>query len=383
MHPPDRNYLQLFYSATLGISGGAAVLIFGDFHWSSIFIAVILAGAGILLGLHGTVARNRLRQSIHTYFAGRQQFGEKLAPVWVGHIDTSITQMETAVSALIERFSSIVDKLELAVKTASSATGSIEGDRDGLVAVFSSGERELDAVIASLKAAMNSKVVMLQKVQDLEKFIAELKSMAGEVTDIAAQTNLLALNASIEAARAGEMGRGFAVVAKEVRMLSNMSAETGRRITEKIVGISDAIIVTCRAAEQSTQEEQISLISSEKVIGSVMDNFRHITDALVSSSSMLKNESIGIKSEVGEALIQLQFQDRVSQIMSHVKHNIACLPDFLEQNRLRFEEEGILQPPDPAALLAELEKTYAMKEERAVHEGAGTDQKEGSELTFF
>ncbi len=382
MRHVNRNYQQLFSVAALGLLGAVAVIAFGGWTWSSILTAALLGAAGIALGLRAAAAHGALTQSIDTYIAGRQQFGEELAPVWTGHIESSMTQMESAVSLLAERFSGIVDKLDQAVRASSSATDSVEDRDSGLVAVFASSEKELGSVIASLKSAMASKAVMLEKIQGLEQFIAELKDMAAEVATIAAQTNLLALNAAIEASRAGEMGRGFAVVAKEVRMLSNMSGETGRRITEKVSLINEAIATTCQAAQDSMRQEQSSMSSSEAAIGAVLNDFRNVTDALVHSSSLLKNESIGIKSEVGEALVQLQFQDRVSQIMSHVKNNIERLPDFLQQNRQQFEEEGALQPLDSKALLAELEKTYAMEEERALHGGKAT-QAQDSEVTFF
>lgn len=382
MRRANRNYRQLFSAAAPGLAGTVAVIAFGGWTWSSTLTAALLGMAGIALGLRTAAAHGALTQSIDAYIAGRQQFGEELAPVWTGHIESSMTQMESAVSLLAERFSGIVDKLDQAVRASSSATDSVEDRDSGLVAVFASSEKELGSVIASLKSAMASKAVMLEKIQGLEQFIVELKDMAAEVATIAAQTNLLALNAAIEASRAGEMGRGFAVVAKEVRMLSNMSGETGRRITEKVGLINEAIATTCQAAQDSMRQEQSSMSSSEAAIGAVLNDFRNVTDALVHSSSLLKNESIGIKSEVGEALVQLQFQDRVSQIMSHVKNNIERLPDFLQQNRRQFEEEGALQPLDSKALLAELEKTYAMEEERALRGGKAA-QAQDSEVTFF
>lgn len=383
MSRPDHIYGHAIGPVALGIAGSIAVLGFGGLSWGSALSAAALAGSGIVLGLRAVAARAHVRNTIENYIAGRQQFGEALAPVWSGHIESSMSQMESAIASLAQRFSGIVDKLDQAVRASSSATESVEDRHSGLVAVFASGEKELGEVIASLKAVTTSKAAMLEKIHGLEQFISELKGMAAEVAQIAAQTNLLALNAAIEASRAGEMGRGFAVVAKEVRMLSNQSGETGRRITEKVGLVSDAIIATCEAAEQSMRQEETSMAASEATIDAVLAEFRKVTDALVHSSNLLKEESIGIKSEVGEALVQLQFQDRVCQIMSHVKHNIERLPEFLRQNSRKFEQEAVLQPLDSKELLEELAGTYAMAEERAVHGGHQTVKTQDSEITFF
>lgn len=148
--------------------------------------------------------------------------------------------------------------------------------------------------------------------------------------------------------------------------------------------ITVAIVSTCQAAHDSRQHERASMAASEAVIGAVLNDFRNATDALVLSSSQIKDESIGIKSEVGEALVQLQFQDRVSQVMAHVKTNIARLPDYMEQSRLQFARSGVLCPLDTAGLLAELESTYAMADERALHNGSvQAGQTQDSEITFF
>lgn len=377
------SYSYLLYPTGLAFAGAVAMLVFSHASWVGIVLALALVVAGLLVGRHMSAMQAESRKSIETYLAGRQQFGGQLVPVWSGHIESSRAQMESAISSLVARFSGIVDKLDHAVMASSAATQSIEGSGSGLVAVFAASEKELGSVVASLEGAIASKAAMLKKIQSLEKLIAELQEMATDIAGIAAQTNLLAINAAIEAARSGELGRGFAVVAKEVRTLSNRSADAGKRIAEKVSLISSAIISTCHAAEESMEQENISIRSSEVLINSVLSNLNGVTGALVESSNLLKEESIGIKSEVGEALVQLQFQDRVSQIMTHVKQNIEQLPDFLERNTRQFEQGHALQPLDPGTLLADLEKAYTMEEQRAIHSGIHAEAQPSDEVTFF
>ncbi len=370
------------HSLLLGLTGAGAVLGCGGWSVKGGLIAALLAAAGLASSAWQGARQREARASMQAYLAGRARFGERLAPVWSGHLASSMNQMETAVSSLAERFSGIVDKLDSAVHASSSATHT-GSDGNGLVAVFSASEKELCSVVSSMKDATASKAAMVAKVQDLAQFIAELKTMAEEVGSIAAQTNLLALNAAIEAARAGELGRGFGVVAGEVRMLSQKSADTGRRIAQKVGVISEAIVVTCRAAEESVHQDRAAMSASETVIDTVLADLRGVTDALVSSSDLLKNESIGIKEEVGEALVQLQFQDRVSQVMAHVKQNIERLPDFLREHGGAPEQGSAPQAPDAGLLLAELESTYAMADEHAVHTGRAAGAAKNDEVTFF
>ena len=379
----DRPKGQLLYPVALGLAGASATLVAAGWSWTATSLALALALAGLALGMQLAARQNALLQSLDRYLAAQQQFGEKVAPVWSGHIESSREQMESAIAALSQRFSGIVDKLDVAVHTSGLETETIDDRDNGLVAVFTRSEHELGAVLDSQKAAMTSMVSMLEQVQGLDRFIVELQDMAADVAKIAQQTNLLALNAAIEAARAGELGRGFAVVAKEFRMLSTQSGETGRHIAEKVGVISAAIIETCRVVLVSVKQEDGSMLTAQATIGTVLTDFRTITDALLRSSTLLKNESIGIKSEIGEALVQLQFQDRVSQMMNHVKDNIEHLPEFLQQHRRQYAQAGALQPLDPLLLLGELKKTYVMADQHVIHGGGKAAQNNDTEITFF
>lgn len=374
----------LMYPPLLGFFGGVAALVLSGGTLAAWVTAPLLIGIGLAASWRMSHKLRESRQAIQAYVDGRQRFGETMAPVWTGQIETSRQQMETAISELSQRFSGIVDKLDNTVRTTSAATSSIDSE-SGLVAVFAKSERELGSVVATMESAMSSKTEMLEKVQSLNHFTVELQQMASDVASIAWQTNLLAINAAIEAAHAGENGRGFSVLAQEVRKLSALSGDTGKRITEKVSLINAAIVETRESAEASNLQESRSMASSQDTITAVLSQLRAVTDTLVASTDLLKDESLDIKAEISEALVQLQFQDRVSQIMSHVKSNIERLPVVLDDNRAQFQQDGALQPLDSAGLLAELEKTYAMKEERAVHQGSKSAEatQDDTEITFF
>ena len=366
-----------------GLLAAVAALAATGWQWAALATALAAAAASAVMGLRQAARHHALLASVQGYLAGEQQFGEKLAPIWSGHIESSREQMENATTALSRRFSAIAEKLNETVHTASLETQTMEDGDKGLVAVFARSELELGAVITSQRSAMSSMVGMLQKVQGLDRFVVQLRDMAADVAKIAQQTNLLSLNAAIEAARSGEQGRGFAVVAKEFRMLSTQSGETGRRIAAMVGVVSTEILGTCEVVRKSVQQEDGAMQSAQAAIGRVLTDFRGITDALLRSSTLLKDESVCIQSEISEALVQLQFQDRVSQIMTHVKDNIERLPGFLQQRGLDYALSGDLLPLDPRPLLTELKKTYVMADQHVIHAGEIVSRSSDTEITFF
>jgi methyl-accepting chemotaxis protein len=371
------------YPAALGLAGSVAIFLLHELSWSAAITALGLITVCAFMGLRLDAQQKEYFRSIETYLRGQADFGDMVVPIWKGHIASSREQMETAINALSDRFGGIVDKLDDAANTAGLEAKFIDDEDKGLVAVFARSEAELGAVIAAQHAAMSSMVHMLEKVQGLDSFIAELNSMAGDVTQIAHQSNLLSLNAAIEAARAGELGRGFAVVAKEFRTLSAKSGETGRNITEKVNFIGREIAETCKVVRDSVAQRDGRVLATESTIGRVLTDFRDITDALQRSSDRLRSESAGITTEVNQSLVQMQFQDRVSQILNQVNQSMDRLPEILQEQLQQFVQTHSLHPLDSQDLLAELKKSYVMADQHVVHQGGKVELTNTTDISFF
>ena len=303
-------------------------------------------------------------------------------PVLGQQIDAGRAQMETAILALSQRFSSLHSRLENAVKASQQAAAGMDGG-EGVVAVFQRSEGELGEMLDQLRAALAKRAAMVGEVLGMSRYTDALEKMAAAVAALAAKTNLLALNAAIEAARAGENGRGFAVVADEVRKLSAQSRDTGRKMGEQVKIITGAIQTLTRSAEQSQSEEQQFLARSESSIDQVLDRLRAVATGLSESSDLLQRESGGIREEIGDVLVSLQFQDRVSQILTHSRDSLDALVVELQsyQSRRASHPEAAL---DASAFMQRIAGGYTTQEQRLNHDGQSTvDAQDGGDITFF
>ncbi|HLA34974.1 MAG TPA: methyl-accepting chemotaxis protein, partial [Rhodocyclaceae bacterium] len=296
-------------------------------------------------------------------------------PIWSGQIELARSHTEESVIALTNRFADISRRLDHAIAT---SNGSVGGD--SLLGVLKDSQNELDTIIATLRAALANKQSLLQEITSLSRFTVELKHMAKNVGDIAKQTNLLALNAAIEAARAGEVGRGFAVVADEVRKLSALSGETGKKISDTVETVNHAINTTIAVSRQYADQDNALADSSSTVIGRVIDRFHNATSGLAESSKILREENQIINQEIAEVLVDLQFQDRVSQALNHVRNDLGKLTQHLKDE----EKSDKTVPIDATRWLKELSSTYTMAEQHAVHKGgAAKSAAAETEITFF
>ncbi|WP_198675668.1 methyl-accepting chemotaxis protein [Aliidiomarina sedimenti] len=291
-------------------------------------------------------------------------------PIWSRQLRTANEQSEIAVMELSQRFKAIVNRLS------DSGSSDFQSDAEVLSKLFASSENEIVTVMKELRQSQNSRRDILSKMDALSDYTGELKRMAQEVVGIAEQTNLLALNAAIESARAGEAGRGFAVVANEVRTLSSRSKDTAARMTDNVNRIHESIASTQAATEQTINTQTELMNRAEQDLEEVLKKLKHLMKEHSESSVLLQNKATETQRDVEDILVNLQFQDRLSQILLQVTGSMQGLSDKLEQPSEQIDVQSWLD---------DMESSYAMQEQRTNHAGQKSHNSDAddNDITFF
>ncbi|SNT10751.1 methyl-accepting chemotaxis protein [Noviherbaspirillum humi] len=303
---------------------------------------------------------------------GKDQFAALVAevmPVWRRHLGLVQQQSEKAVNDLVASFSALVQQFEQAGFTSAEGVGHQAEKRRVTIDLLTLCERELGPVIFCLEKIVESKVELMRHVHSLSEATTEMTVLADDVSQIAAQTNLLAINASIEAARAGEAGRGFAVIASEVRKLSLLSADIGRRINGRMRQVSETMALTLDSANRANESDREAITSSGHVMEDVLGHVRVLGD---SAEQMRQHGSI-IRGEVEKLLVALQFQDRIRQILEMLERDVARMGDAASLGSAPTAEDW----------LQELSTGYTMADEHDSHADGAGGQDAGGEVTFF
>nr|WP_268968834.1 methyl-accepting chemotaxis protein [Pseudomonas schmalbachii] len=314
---------------------------------------------------HG-LADDRIEQ-LHSDQLALKSLLERVLPLWGRHLHLVNEQTGSASHGLTEKFLSMSQQMREVLDPGAAQGGMATFD------VLRNAQVELPRAVKVLDETRSERERFLCEIRELSGFVTELHGMAEGVAKIASQTNLLALNAAIEAARAGESGRGFAVVADEVRKLSSMSGDTGARITEKVQVMSRSMESLVAGAEQMECLNQGKLQEAENIVGHVLDELAKGIALLDQRLHSLQGTTRDVEHTVNAVLVDLQFQDRVSQITTHVTQDMQRLQDALGSQSIPSSEEW----------LQALEASYTTLEQQRVHAGQNPSGVEQSSVTFF
>ncbi|MBC2731916.1 methyl-accepting chemotaxis protein [Thiobacillus sp.] len=381
-----------------GLIGAVAVALTSSMLWAvGVGLAGVLMGGLLAKHVHQVLvaARSKAEADCQPALApplpsveGLDALCGVVLPIWNRQIETARSQTETSLTELAVCFSDIHQRLDAALGLYRSSTDSVAAGtgtgEESVMAMLEKGQSDLLSMLSSLRAGLQAKEEMLERIREVARFSDELKAMGGSVTALANQTNLVALNAAIEAAWAGKAGRGFAVIADEIRKLSTLSGDTGKQIALRVDSVTLAIHGAVEIAERFADQDARSMRHSELLIESVLNVFRGAVEHLTQAATQFQHEGQAVQETVSGVIVSLQFQDRVNQILRQTMDDMARLERVLNEN-LECGARGEPIPPiDVTAWLDDLSRTYTTLEQLDNHQGKQSSAPgQATEITFF
>lgn len=291
--------------------------------------------------------------------------------IWGRQLANVREQIERAVTGLTSRFAGIVARLDNTVDSSEtrSRQQAEEASQDAQDA-----DKHLGAVVDALRQIREGRNALAEELGAIVARTSELQKMADEVRQIAFQTNMLSLNAAIEAAHAGEAGRGFAVVAHEVRLLSDSSREMGQSINNRVAGINEALQGIAERSRSVAGLDEAAIATSEKNIRAVLQRQRERIQDYARSAESVRGEAASIRDDVEGSLVDLQFQDRVSQILAQIVETMQGGDTA---------GNGVDDDTGHDPLLDDIARSYTTAEQRAIHVGQAAGAATPGAAEFF
>lgn len=396
--PGNHESKTVFYilPASLGLICGFSLIALSGLNWFSVLLTLVFGISGLCIGIFllnkqtsQLLATNQHWQQdetsklgdVNAYAVELERLFIQVVPILLRQVETSRTHTENEITVLTNRFGSMVEQLNYII----SGTGHDDKDRN-IDSIFDESRTALTAVLKALSQIQDVEHAVVEEVRKLSTHTYQLDTMAKEVRKVAEQINLLALNAAIEAARAGENGRGFAVVADEVRKLAGFSSSTGEKISSAIADINSAMSTTLKMSESSGNTEDKTIRDAESSIKTALSDLQSALNMFKGDADMLRTHSSSIRDEIFTVLTAFQFQDRVSQMLSHVENNLQNLQDTVQKS-LQSGNQRHADMLNVDKTLASMELNYTMPEELINHTASSAVRNEsssaGNDLTFF
>lgn len=292
-------------------------------------------------------------------------------PVWVRQLETVRGEADSEVAQLTRVFGEIATKLDKAMGASHLVHPGGDGQQQIVESLARNG-RELNSLVSALHLLQTSKQRI---VQEIGVQAARLKENASDIRQIALHIRMVSLNATIEAARAGEAGRPFAVIINDMRQLASRTAEASELFsahTERL----HAMVADAFHEQAQTDSRVVSIAGAEALVNTVVASSEATMRQLTREIEAMEGDRRRVRDDISQVLVSLQFQDRVSQILSHVTANLQEM-----QAHLRERDRNAVENRD---WLARMAREYSTHEEFENHSGIRTSTAQpDTAITYF
>ncbi|WBY00226.1 methyl-accepting chemotaxis protein [Ramlibacter tataouinensis] len=321
----------------LGAGGSALLLLVGGAGWPSLAAAAALLAAALhaarWLSARAAAERAEAAAQAQCEIERMARLCAVSAPLWARQIETVRSEGDGEVAQLTRLFGRIAQRLDSAIGPAGwrAPAGA------DLLAQLDDNRERLDRLVEALGQLQSSRERI---VAEIGSEAARLKENAADIRQIAMQTRIVALNATIEAARAGTAGRPFAVIVSGMRELAARSAEASDQFSRHTDRLHGMVQAAFHEQSPAAGEPGGSIAWGQSLVREVVDSFESAMAELARAIEAMGHERREVRDDVSRVLVALQFQDRVSQILSHVTRNLHELQRELDGGRFESTDAG-------------------------------------------
>jgi len=177
-------------------------------------------------------------------------------------------------------------------------------------------------------------------------------------------SRIVALNAKIEAVHLGNLGSGFEVVADQISNQAHRSAELTASVAVILTDLTKTMQTATSELRQLADTDREAAAHSRAGAEAALENLQFASSQMQEAVAETRRVSETLYTEISNAVVAMQFQDRVSQRIGHVIDSLEAMNQALTS----FESAEDISPGDRKQQIAQsLASSYTMDSERRAH----------------
>ena len=290
-----------------------------------------------------------------------------ILPVLRAQIADVNHQMEKSVVSVCGNFSGIAERSRQTVVKMTSLLGSGHEEHNATVErSIETSRSTIAGLLERLERASKLSSVVVERMQAIEEAVAGIESLLAEVQKTAFASKLVALNAKIEAVHVGELGSGFEVVAGEITRQAERSDRLAEDIGARIREMRNRVNSAAGELSEFVSKDREKLAQSRSDAEGALNLLWSIHQRAADSLTMMAKENTELADDIARAVVEMQFQDRVGQCLTHVVEALEKVERKLGGAGQEFLVLTRQTPDSGRSLLDDAAEAYTMESERAV-----------------
>ena len=248
--------------------------------------------------------------------------------------------VETSVNGVCTGFQGMATRAKDALSTASDSLD-LSNDGGGLQAFVHRVRLSLDGLMRRIESTHEFSVQLSSDIDDLDDRLELLLNFSDQLDSIAAD----AKEASKKHGRLNEREHPNEVIIaglrEQVSVLSFAIDGSGSALRNVVKGMRTSISTTAGRARSKADEDQVATLKSEQTVRTILaqltESYNKMTESLSKSATMSRQ----LNMDIGQAVMSMQFQDRVNQRIEHLRDTIEELAGELKQFSADAEQHQV------------------------------------------
>lgn len=283
--------------------------------------------------------------------------------------------IEGSVNGVCEGFQGMGTRARAALTTAADALDT-SCDGGGLQSFVHRVGMSLEIMLQRIESSRDFSTVLSHEIEDINDRFSIVLALGEKVSNVAESAKWATYKSRTALNSSGNVKAQFEELVEHTSVLAQEAGTIGQAISSVVSGLTSAMSRASNRAKNKAEEDAGATASTENTVRNMLDqlsaSYEKMTHSLSNSAAMSRQLNL----DIGQAVMSMQFQDRVNQRIGHLIDSIDELTHELQPYTATANKE--LTSSLTQLWLERLAERSTMASERALVSASVEDADEGS-----